>query len=117
MDDKSNNSISDVDEESSDSSNESSEDGSNSEEEDVEDNDEEDDCVAAGGDSFVNNDDEDEENTPLGLDSIVKVTNTSVAMRKSPVNVSFEGEEYTFFVIFLNTDSIGGRLKEALNSS
>lgn len=83
MDDKSNNSISDVDEESSDSSNESSEDGSNSEEEDVEDNDEEDDCVAAGGDSFVNNDDEDEENTPLGLDSIVKVTNTLVAMRKS----------------------------------
>ena len=80
MDDKSNNSISDVDEDSSDSSKESSEDESNSEEEDVEDNVEDDDCVAAGVDSILNNDDEDEENTPFGLDSIVKVTNTSVAM-------------------------------------
>ena len=85
VEDKSNISISDVDEDTSDSSNESSEDEINSEEVEVEDNDEDDDCVAAGGDSIVNNDNEDEENTPFGLDSIVKVTNTSVAMRKSPV--------------------------------
>jgi hypothetical protein len=89
VDDKSNYSNSDVDEDSSHSSNDSSEDESNSEEENVEDNDEEDDCVAAGGDSIVNNDDEeDEENTPFGLDLIVKVTHTSVAMRKSPVKSS-----------------------------
>ena len=45
--------------------------------------------VAAGGDSIVNNDDEeDEKNTPFGLDLIVKVTHTSVAMRKSPVKSS-----------------------------
>ncbi len=77
-----------MDEDSSDSSKESSEGESNSEEEDVEDNVEDDDCVAAGADSILNNDDEDEENETFGLDSIVKVTNTSVAMRKSPVKSS-----------------------------
>ena len=109
MDDKSNNSISDVDEDSSDSSKESSEDESNSEEEDVEDNVEDDDCVAAGVDSILNNDDEDEENTPFGLDSIVKVTNSSsVAMRKSPVKSSVKvvpverGIHPIIIFIFLN---------------
>ena len=41
-------------------------------------------------DHSEDNDDEDEENTHFDLDSIVKVTNTSVAMRKSPVKSSFK---------------------------